>query len=303
MRATETRTSQLSFFGRLADDLTRKVILPPDMIAVLEKDGTPSLKKSDGYFAFADLAPSSAEYRIQVGGTAFQNRTVAKALPSVASIEVTFAGEDELYLTIVDVTAAQSRVTFDPIDAVPPVEAGAVVLGQSGFSATLVETLEGPNLTFAVLSSVAGLAANQLVRIIRSKNLLVRPGPYYSFPAGVTVVALKVVAGDQDGAPIPGARIDISKINGSAGSVVDVAGLNLNVFDLGGGPRSALLLDDDDKTATTNERGDAVFYIAGAKSITSVVLTVSKSQFQSKTQVVNMIAETRNTQKIGLAGL
>lgn len=303
MSVSESHISQLSLFGRLADDLTRQVILPPDLNASLEADGRPSLKKSDGYFVFVGLPPSASEYRIQIGAPAFQLRTVAKTRPSATAVEVSFPGEDEAYLIVGDVSVAQSRVTFDPIAFVPPIRAGAAVIGQSGFTATLSESIEGSKISFATLSSVAGLAPNQVLRIVRSPSLLVRPGPYYAFPADMTVVVLKLVDGDPDGPAIVAARIFISKINGAAPNAVDVGGLKLNTFDLGGGARSALVLDDDDMATTTNERGDAVFYFPGRRPLTGIEVGIAVPRFQPVTQTLGLVAKTRNTTKIILSRL
>jgi hypothetical protein len=301
MMSSEIRTRRLSLFGRLADDLTRQVILPPDMHAILESDGRPALAKSDGYFAFGDLQPSTAEYRIQIGARACQQRTVARALPVGAPVEVKFAGEDELYLTITTVAAAQKRVTFEQIAFVAPITDGAAVFGQSGFTATLAEPLEGQKVTFATLSTVAGLAPNQLLRIVRSSNLLVRPGPYYAFQDDATVIALKIVGNDQGESAIADARVEISKINGNAPAASDVGGLALNAFTLGA--NSSLVLDDDDRTTMTNERGDAVIYFPGSKPVTGIEVKVSKPRFQPSVQTLNVTAAARNSQKIVLAKL
>jgi hypothetical protein len=301
MTARESHTSQLSFFGRIADDLTRKVILPPDLNAVLEASGKPSLNKRDGYFVFADLPPSATEYRIQIDANAFQRRTIAKVLPAAAAVEITLPGEDELYLSISDIAISQAQVAFEPITFLPPIEAGAAIFGQSGFRATLTEPLDGSKVSFAKLSSVAGLAANQLLRIVRSRNLLVRPGPYYEFPADVTVVAFNVTDSDQGGSAIVGARIDISKINNTAPSSVSVGDLNLDVFDLGGAVRSMLLFDEDDRTTVTNERGDAVFYFPGGKPIASIEVQVTEPGFQPTSQTLNVTVKARNAQKIVLS--
>ncbi|MGJ4951496.1 hypothetical protein [Bradyrhizobium sp. HKCCYLS20291] len=295
MSIGDTHTSQLSLFGRLADELTRQVIGPSNFSASLDSDGRPSLKKSDGFFAFVGLAPSPSEYRVRIDAPTFQQRIVAKVRPSEAPVELSFPGEDELYLTIVDVSAPQSRVTFDPIAFVPPIEPGAAVIGQGGFAATLVEGLEGAKVSFATLSSVAGLAPNQVLRIVRSRNLLVRPGSTYPFPAATTVVVVKLAAGDQGGPPVIDGRIEIRKINGNAPSTVNVGELTLSVFDLGGGPRGVLLLDEQHRSALSSKRGDVVFHFAGRLAITSIDVSIAAPGFQAKTQLIDLVAKSRTT--------
>ena len=301
MSLSDSHTSQLSLFGRLADEVTRQVILPSNFSASLEPDGRPSLQKSDGFFAFVGLAPSPSECRIRIDASTFQRRTVTKVRPSEAPVELSFPGEDELYLTIADVLAPQSRVTFDPIAFVPPIKPGAAAIGQGGFSATLVEGLEGAKVSFARLSSIAGLAPNQVLRIVRSPNLLVRPGPTYAFPVATTIVVIKIVEGDQDGPPVVDGRIEIRKINGIAPSTIAVGELTLNLFDLGGGVRSALLLDDQHRSALSSKRGEAVFYFSGSRAITSIEVSIAAPGLQAKTQVIDLVAKSRTTANIALS--
>src|ERR1051326_7491197 len=66
--------------------------------------------------------------------------------------------------------------------------------------------------------------------------------------------------------------VEIGKINGNAATSVAVQELKLNVFGLGG--TSTLLLDDNGKSTTTNERGDAVFYFPGANAIIAIEVKV-----------------------------
>jgi hypothetical protein len=302
MTSAETRTSRISFFGRTADDLTRQVLLGTATGVFLE-DERKALVKADGHFAFVDLAPSATDYRIHIDAPSYQDRVVAKALPGAAAVQVTLAGEDELYLLIGGVTAAQNRITFEQINVVPPIEAGAAVIGQGGFTATLAEALEGQKIAFAVLSTVTGLAPGQVLRIVRSNNLLLRPGPYYPFPPDTTVLAVKVVANDPLEPVLGDAGIEITRLNGNAPTMVNVNGLSLSSFSLGGNPPGSIILDDNDKKNATNDRGDAVFYFAGSKQITSIELAITKSKYQTATSSINVTAKTRNFRKVALTAL
>jgi hypothetical protein len=298
----EVHKTQVSFFGRVADDFTRKVIMPPDVDVSLEPEGRAPLYKRDGYFAFTDLAPSPPDYRIRIGARSFLSRTVTQALPAGRSLELN--GNDELYVSVTGITSPQGpspQVTFDKMTVVPPIDDGAAVLGPGSFRTTLKAPLEGKEVGVASLDSVQGLAVNQLLRIVRSTSLLVRPGPYYPFPDGATVIALHVAANDGAATPIAGAAVEIGKINGNAATSVAVQELKLNVFGLGG--TSTLLLDDNGKSTTTNERGDAVFYFPGANAIIAIEVTVSKPQFQPATQAVTVTAGRRNIQTITLSKL
>jgi len=302
MMSGETQTSRLSFFGRIADDLTRKVLAATD-VAVFLAEGREALIKADGHFAFADLEPSPTSYRIHIGARSYRDRIVLQGLPTSAPVQVMVPGEDELYLLINNVAAPQQRVTFEQITFVAPIEAGAAVIGEGGLIATLAEALEGQKITFPVLSTVAGLATGQVLRIVRSSNLLLRPGSYYPFPADATVIAVKVVANDSLQTALSDADIEITRINGNSPTLTDVGGLQLSLFDLGGNPPGSVILDDNDRNTATNDCGDAVFYFPGSKQITSIQVGVTKTGFQASTSSISVTAKRRNFQKVALAAL
>jgi hypothetical protein len=239
---SESHASRLSFYGRLADDLTRQMVRVQDVTVSLEGDRRRPFLKQDGYFVFADLEPSVTDYHFRIAVRSYQDRTIAKALPANTAVELIFSGEDELYLLITQVQGAQNRITFEEIPFVPTIEAGAMVIGEGGFTATLAEPLEGQKLSFAVLSTVAGLAGGQLLRILRSASLIVRPGPYYPFPAETTVVAVKVVESDPAETPIGDAAVEVIQVNATAPTAVNVGGLNLSRINLGGNPPAFLIL-------------------------------------------------------------
>ena len=301
MTPMETSTSQLTLFGRLADDLTRRVIRPPDVAVSLEDESRRAITKDDGYFAFADLPPSAADYRIRIDAHSYQLRTIVQAPSATPPAELTLAGEDELYLSITGVVPDQNNVTFEQIAYVPPIEKGAAVIGQNGFVATLKEPLEGPGVYLAVLSTVVALAGGQLLQIVRSRNLLVRPAPSYGFAADTTVLIVKAIEHDPPNATVGGAVVEISKINGNAPTVVDVGGLELFAFSVGGDPPVVVVLDGDDKKTLANDRGEAVFYFPGSKPVTSVTVLVSKPGHEDLTRTIDVSPKSRNFQIVELA--
>ena len=67
--------------------------------------------------------------------------------------------------------------------------------------------------------------------------------------------------------------------------------------------RLTIVLDADDLNTATNDRGDAVFYFKGSKSITSIEATVTKPQYQTMTSTINIVNGTRNFQKITVTKL
>lgn len=298
--AAETHTSLLAFFGRLADQLTRRVLRPQETSVSLQEESPPPLGKDDGHFAFYDLEPSAAAYHVQIGGPSYLTRTLAVTLPTTTPVQVAFPGEDELYVALSGPPNAQNQVTFEPVDFVPAIEAGASVIGPGAFTTTLAEPLGGRNVGLAELTSAAGLVAGQVLRIVRSSTLLVRPGPYYPFPGDVTVVAVHVVENDPAEPSIGGATLTIGQIDGAGPTVVTIGGLPLNRFALGGSATAFVVLDDDDRVTTTNDRGDAVFFFAGSTSLASVTITVAKAQYVSATATINVTTKARNFQKVSL---
>jgi hypothetical protein len=289
---SESHASRLSFYGRLADNLTRQMVRVQDITVSLEGDRQRPLLKQDGYFVFADLEPSVTDYRFRIAVRSYQDRTIVKALPANTAVELIFPGEDELYLSIVEVKGAQNQVMLEKIPFVPTIEAGATVIGEGGFTATLAEPLGGHKVSCAELSTVVGLASGQLLRIVRSASLMVRPGPYYPFPAKTTLVAVKVVEKDPVETPIGDTAVEITQVNATAPTTVNVGGLNLSRINLGGNPPAFLILDNDDKKTSTNDRGDAVFYFPGYKNITSLQLVVSKNQYQTATSTINITTKS-----------
>lgn len=296
MVSLETRTTRLAFFGRLADEVTRRPLFPQDMTVTLEETQGQALLKHDGHFAFTDLAPSANDYHIRLGGPAYQKRTVAKTLPTPTPVQVSYPGEDELYVTIANLTLP-NRVTFEEMPFVPKIEAGAAVIGQGGFTATLAEALEGQKVSFAELSTTAGLAGGQLLRIVRSNSLLMRPGPYYPFSGDTTVLVLKVAWNDATEPPIDGATLSISQVNANAPAVVNVGGLSLRQFDLGGVPQTFLVLDPDDVATLTNDRGDAAFAFPGGKAIATIRVSASHPNYVTANATIAVSSNARTFHK------
>src|SRR6266446_9709891 len=115
MSTAERVETRLSFYGRLTDDLTRRAITAQSMIIRLEADGSLALLKDDGHFCFVALEPSNADYTVKIIVPSYQERTVAKAFPGSNPVELSFPGDDELYVSVKQVNAGQKRVTFEEI--------------------------------------------------------------------------------------------------------------------------------------------------------------------------------------------
>jgi hypothetical protein len=289
-------TTRLSFFGRLTDDLTRRMLVPAEMAVSVDEDSRPPLYKDDGHFAFIDLAPSATDYHFRVGGVGYQTRTVAKSLPTTTPVEVTYPGEDELYVSLTAAPNPQHRITFEAVPFVPTIRTGAQVFGQGGFIATLAEALEGQKVTTAVLSASAGLATGQLLRIVRGSSLVLRRAPSATFSNDVTVVAFQVVENVPAEPAIAGATIELTQVNGAGPTAVAVGSLTLRRFTISG--TSVLVLDDGGRFTTSDHRGAAVLVLPGDKAVTSVRVAVSRPQFVAAAVTIAVTVKTRNFQKV-----
>jgi hypothetical protein len=296
--------STLSFFGRLADDFRREPAWQGEYRVTLLSPPTEALYKQDGHFAFADLPPSPTDYQFALLDGLYQGRLFQKAMPVAAPVEIAYDGEDEVYLFVKTVNAAAQQITFDAIPFLPVVRSGAAVLAQGGAATTLAEDLAGVDVTTAVLTDVTGLLPGQLVRIVRSHCLRGKAGPYYPFPAGTTVLLLRVVEDTPEQAPIAGAQAHLDKLNAITPSSATVAGAALRYVPLGGpGGQQPVLGTDADLDAFTEARGNAVFYFPGQLPLTSLELAVSAAGYVSSTAVFPLVAGQTTSATVKLAAV
>ena len=284
MRNGETLVQKLSFYGRLADEITRDVI-PSRLVKVSIPNFTAApLYKNDGFFTFADIPPSTGNYPFHLTATDYQSRRVEKNLPADSPVELSFHGEDEFYVFITDVQGgANPRVKFDQVPFLKTIPSGADVYGQDGFSATLTEVMEGEGVEEAKLNRTTDLSDGEILRFVRSHNLIMRPGPYYSFDPGTTVIQLKVQengAGEQP--PVPGAVCVITHVNDQEVDSTPVGDADVKTVSFTGGEK-LVLGTEKDITCTVDDRGKAVFYYPADTPITKLTLKVTAPRFQTLT--------------------
>ncbi len=297
MTSVEQRSRTVLCWCRLADGLTRAVVPFRRFRASLERpEGVveePEYKE-DGHFAFAAVEASTASATIVIEGHGYEQRTIARTLTG-APLELTYAGEDELYVLVNQVLTGPRRVTFDAIPYLPTVPAGATVLGPGGVSTTLSNALEGVTVGAATLTTVAGVTVDMPLRLIRSSRLLLRPGPSYPFPSDQTVVDLTVLD-DATSEPIDGATATIDQVDGAAPTTQVVDGLTLHIAL----PLRLVLGSASDIAAQTDERGRAVFYYAPATPITSLRFSVAAAGYVTKTSTVAVTQQQRTPRTIRL---
>jgi hypothetical protein len=302
MTAVETRVSRVSIVGRVADELTREDLGPTRVDAALRNSPRRAVRKQDGYFVFADLAPSPPDYEIELTGRQLQARRLTVSVPAGTALTVNPAGEDDLQVIITGISG--NRVSFAAISFVPSIDEGAFVYGEGGFSSVLAEPVEGLNVDGAELLSAAGLLVGQALRVVRSTRLLLRPGPYYPFPESTTLVALRVVESSLGGTPIPDVRLQVTAVNGASVTPVLVGGVSLFRADLltGGTPPTIPFMVGTQaaRTTVTNARGDAVFYYAPATPVTSLTVSISKAGYLTQSPTVTVHPGARTSDLVQL---
>jgi hypothetical protein len=297
--ATIVRTSQVAIVGRAADELTRADLNPRRFSASLANHRRVAVQKEDGWFVFADLPASPPAYEVVLEGRQFQPRRLSVTATGVGAVEIDTDGEDELHVIVTDIDV--NRVVFATVPFVPRIPAGAQAIGEGGFATTLGESIEGVDVDGAELSNVTGLAAGEVLRIIRGRRLLLRPGPYYPFPPGTTVAAIRVVDSLPGSEPVADAQVEISEVNAAPIANVVADGVTLFRADLPPAPNTPFMIGTLEALGTvTNHRGDAVFYYAPNTPVTSLTVSVSRVGYTTQTQAVAVAAGTRTSTLVQL---
>ena len=281
---TDVFSESLSFFGRVTDALTRDLIFAPEYQVRLKRPAVEASYKPDGYFVFQALNPAAPQYQIALSGGRYQTREFPQISAPSGPVELGFAGEDELHVVVK--TVSSTHASFDAIPFVPRIAKGAMVLGEGGFTSTLKTPLGGVGLSTVPLDSTAGLASGQLLRIVRSSCLLAKPGPYYAFPQGTTLLGLKTVERTTLATPLAGVRVRILQVNGQLPTTTTVSGLSLHHASMPGAVTKTVVLGTEGDLETRSDaRGLAVLFFPGHWPLTTLRLELSCDGFVS--QVLN----------------
>ncbi len=294
----------LSFYGRFCDEFTREVVLPAAYRVRISAASPASLVeahyKADGYFCFEDLKVSATSYTIEMTSPLYQPRSFQKSLPTPMPVEIAYGGEDEVYLVLETVNTSTKTVGFEKIPFLPRVAKGAQVIGEAGFTTTLAESLEGVDVIAASLNSVTGLAVGQLLRVVRSQNLLSKPGPYYPFPSLATRVHVKVVEDTPAETPLSSAQLLVQSLETIAPTGTVVGGVEVKTVTLPG-PGPVLVLGTvRDLETRTDPRGQAVLFFRGDWPLTTCAVTVSAAGYVSKTASLPLVAAQRTLATVKL---
>jgi hypothetical protein len=304
MKDSEKLIQRLAFYGRLVDEITREIIPYQHFKVSMHGSSSMPIYKGDGYFVFSDLEPSITDYQFRLSAQGYRARMIKKNLPAASPVELTYPGEDELYVIIKNVeNSTDKKVIFDSIPFVKTIPKGSMVIGEGGFSTTLTETLEGENITFAVLQDITPLSSltpGKILRFVRSHNILMYPGPYYPFAPGTTIAALKFVNSNSPDMPAANVRCEITKVNMAAISPNNVASLDIKTVSLTNPAVELVLGTENDIVTYSNERGDAVFYYSADTPIEKLTLEITADEYNPVTQDITLVKKQRNFNSIQL---
>ncbi len=300
MSNKENLVQTLSFYGRLTDEPTRGIIPFKSYRVSIRDNETAPLYKEDGYFVFSGVEQSETDYQFNIDAGLYQPRTIEKSLPSETAVELSFAGEDELYVIINDIqNGTETRVTFDTISFLKTIPAGAALYGENGFSTTLKETLEGEDIGFAILEDITGLSAGEVLRFVRSNNIVVRPGSAYAFASGTTILALRFSDdASLDKPPIAGVKCGILEVNDTAVNVTTVGGLDIVDVTIDG--TRLILGSENDITVYSDARGGCVFYYPPDTAIVKLKLQIDTDGYGSLTEELTITPGGREFQSFEL---
>ncbi|MBN1181692.1 MAG: hypothetical protein JXB49_05340 [Bacteroidales bacterium] len=298
MSHSETFESNVSFYGRLVDDLTREIIPYKAFQVFLKGSKKKPLYKEDGYFVFSGLKKSSDDYEFHITSNYYQTRIIKKDLTS-DFIELTFDGEDELYVIIKDVPdSTGNKVTFNKITFLKSIPNESLVIGQNGFSSKLIETIEGEDVDYALLESVSGLDPGDILRFIRSNNIVMRADPYYHFKKKATLLVLKFIENNLNEIPINSVKVEIKKVNDISINNTPLGNLELKTVQFAG--NTLILGNTNDITTYSNSRGDIIYYYSPDTVITKLTLSITKDGYIPITDDFIITANVRTAITIAL---
>ena len=303
MQHSDTLVQRLSFYGRLVDDLTREVIPYKSFRVSIKGTKSMTFYKEDGYFAFSDVQQSALAYEFNLTSNLYQPRTVQGTALSDLPVELTYPGEDELYVLIKGVEDGETKkVTFNNIPFVKTIREGSEVKGQGGFSSKLGKTLGGEDADFAILEDVTGLNSGDILRFIRSHGIIMRPGPCYPFEPQTTLLFLKFVEDNLSEVPVAGVKVEIEKVNDTAINTVNVGSLAVKTVALTGPPAANLILgSSNDIISYSNSRGECIFYYPADTPIAKVKLKITKTGYLLISEEIELVNKQRTSEIIKLA--
>lgn len=243
--------------------------------------------KNGGFFVFSNLRPGN--YTLRISGERFQTEEFPVVLPFAPPF-LEAPGDDELVVVIRSLDNVATRIGFDPVILPKPFKTGSRVVSAT-FNGTLAATLEAGRVISAKIDTLAGLAAGDIVRIIRDKSIRLRYGPYSSLPPEFTRVVGRIVLKGPPAPAIEGVEVRIAAVNSANVSVHGVSGVNVVTAQIAG--KTVALGTERDTRTRSNRNGDYNLYF-GKPDITSVTLEATRAGLQTATQTVAITPKARH---------
>ncbi len=257
---SETLVQSASLVGHVIEDLTYDSLRPTQFQAALSGLTQPPQYKPGGFFVFSDLAPGT--YTLRIDSPRFQALEQSVTIPHPGLVfEV--SGSNEVFVHVNNVNG--TRISFDTTRLTQPIRAGAPVLGPAGYTATLTADLDVGRILEIRVENVTGtLAAGDLVRIIRDRSIRLPFHPAARLPVSATRLVGTVTRQSAPDIPLPGAQVQLTRVNDIDVVLQDIAGVQLGTVSFNG--TTTVVGAERDLTTHTNQQGDYNLYYSAELS-------------------------------------
>lgn len=286
-------TQKASLMGQVIEDLSYEGVEPQRLRVEILGHARPAICKEGGFFVFNEVPPG--KYRVRISGERFQPQEFDLTLPLDGGL-LSRPGDDELVVVVKAVSAADGKITFDPVVLRKAIPAGAAVRG-AGVNTKLAGRLEPGKISAAKLASVQGVAAGALLRLIRGRAVRLKFDPYFQAPPGLTLVVGRVEHKNIQGLALPGVAVRLKRVNGVSVQTATVGGASIATVEIGG--KKVVLGTEGDVRAVTNRKGDFNLYF-GRGDITGVTLSAALQGYKTKSLSLALTPGGRNRADIFL---
>ncbi|HEX8746393.1 MAG TPA: hypothetical protein VF717_04280 [Pyrinomonadaceae bacterium] len=281
-----SRTAAL--VGHVIEDQSFDGLSPAYFTAELIGPQTPEPQyKSGGFFVFSNLL--AGDYTLRISGEQFQTEEFAVTLP-FSPLFLEAAGDDELPVVIRSLDNAASRIVFDALVLPKPFRVGSRVVSAT-FTGTLAAALEAGKVSSAKLNTLTGLAAGDIVRIVRDKSIRLRYGPYSALPPEFTRVVGTTVLQGTPARALEAVTVRITQVNGNNVAVNNVAGVQIITAQISG--KTVVLGPERDTATRSNRSGDYNLYFS-RPDITSLTLEAARAGLQTATMTLAIAPNARH---------